>query len=68
MKGTCYSKSVFAVILQLSRFGSDLPVAAEGMLSSVCQTDALLRNGFASFDDKNRQIPRYFHALPQLSI
>lgn len=67
MKGTCYfevSCLQWKPLLQLFRFGSHLPVVAQGMLSSVCQTDALLRNGFASFDKINRQIPRYFHTLP----
>lgn len=67
MKGTCYfevSCLHWKPLLQLFRFGSHLPVAAEGMLSSVCQTYALLRNCFASFDEINKQIPRCFHALP----
>lgn len=68
MKGTCYSKVSclqWKAPPQLFRFGSHPPVVAAGMLSSVCQTDALLRNGFASFDEINRQIHRYFHALPK---
>lgn len=67
MKGTCYFKVSclqWKPLLWLFRFASHLPVAAEGMLSSVCQTDALLRNCFVSFVEINKQIPKYFHALP----
>lgn len=62
MKETCYfqvSCLQWELLLQLFRFGSHLPVALdEGMLSSVYQINAFLRNCFASSDEINKSVLR----------
>lgn len=58
MKETCYFQITclqWEPLLQLFRFVFHFPVALdEGVLSSVCQIDALLRNCFAACDEINK--------------